>query len=76
MFSGKFKESEKIFNKLRESLTEIQNKYKNITVDLSAENFRRWSEIFISENNFTEALSTLRKSIDILEITHIKIQRC
>ncbi|WP_379969122.1 NB-ARC domain-containing protein [Ectobacillus sp. sgz5001026] len=67
MFLGKFKESEMIFKKLRESLTLAQNKYNNITADLSAENCRRWSEIYANEDNLTEAVAVLRKSIDILE---------
>ncbi|TWT00151.1 NB-ARC domain-containing protein [Planomicrobium sp. CPCC 101079] len=67
MFLGKFKDSEEIFNNLRVLLRDMQGKEKVITLDLSAENLRRWSEILINENRENEATDILKKAVEILE---------
>jgi len=66
MFLGKFKDSEEIFNELRILLQDMQGKEKVITLDLSAGNLRRWSEILITENKENEATDILNKAVEIL----------
>lgn len=64
----KFEEAEHIFNLIIDNLDSIKHKLKRITIDQSADNYKRWGEFLVVHQNLTEAVLKFEKAINRISL--------
>ncbi len=65
---GKFNDANIIFKQILDKADELKLKTKRIAVDQAADNFKRWAEKSINEEDYNNSLELLQNSIKIISI--------
>ena len=64
----KYEEADKIFDEVMANLDSLKNKIKRITIDQSADNFKRWGEKYLLQENIPEAVAMYTKALNRIEM--------